>query len=151
MKEKLSEKIREFVNEITTDKRWNIKNQTLFDTLGLTLSGYACGIGRHFWFLDDEIISEVLLEELTNIGGGEKYVKSLIDFALSTFEIETKNYQSELVGIGYFRFSDRNFEKLKESIFENAMKIEEQLKTPKTEVKTNNLRENNKKWWQFWK
>ena len=149
MDKNLSKKIKAFVNEITKDKRWDINNQTLFDTFGLTLTGYACGIGRHFWFLDNETISKVLIEELTNLGAGEKYVKGLIDFALSTFEVETKNHQSELVGIGYFKFSDNNFNELIESIFENTIKIE-QSGNINENITEKNI-ENTKKWWEFWK
>jgi len=149
MEELLNTKIQKVISLTTNDKRWDLRNETMFQVFGLTLSGFSFGVGRNLCFLDAEEIAKSVASELTKLGAGENYVKGLVASAFKTFENETKSFQSDLVGIGYSQSLSEDLNELKESIFSNTNIIEQQS------VSENNAnhppQKISKKWWRFGK
>lgn len=125
MIETFKEKANKLYNKVTTDPRWDIDDQTLFNVFGLTYYGYCFGFGRLICFLEPEEINSFVLGKLVELGAGEKYVGGLIDFAYSTFVQPTEGINAQLVEIGHSHFSTVDTHELVESIFINAKSIAE--------------------------
>ncbi|MDH7445966.1 hypothetical protein [Aquimarina sp. 2201CG14-23] len=149
MEELLQNKLQKIITLTINDDRWDLTNETMFQIFGLTLSGFSFGVGRNLCFLDAEVIAKFTVSELTKLGAGKNYVEGLVASAFDTFENETKSYQSDIVGIGYFHFSSENLNDLKESIFSNSISIEQQSNLESNE--TNPRVKKSKKWWKFGK
>lgn len=147
MQELLNTKIQKIISLTTNDKRWDIKNETMFQVFGFTLSGFAFGVGKNLCFLDAKEIAASVTSELTKLGAGEKYVERLVASAFKTFENETKSFQSDLVGIGYSQSLSKDLEELKEAMFSNTAIIEQHSVSENNA--TNPPQKKSKKWWRF--
>ncbi len=121
MNELFEEKLNQVAKSITEDPRWDIQNELMTQVYGLTLFGYAIGVGRIICFLDLEDIQEAVINKLTSLGIGPKYAEGLIQHGTELFGNEDqKSYQSQLIDIGHSYFSAENINELKESIFANT-------------------------------
>ncbi|SOD19942.1 hypothetical protein [Pedobacter xixiisoli] len=123
MIEVFKEKGEQVFKKVTTDPRWDINDQTLFNVFGLTYYGYCFGIGRLVCFLEPEDINAFVQEKLEELGAGKKYVSGLIEFAYSTFTQSTEGINAQLVGIGHSHFTSINTDDLVNSVFNNAKSI----------------------------
>lgn len=137
LKNILVEKTNHFIEEISSDPRWDIQDELMFQVFGYTLYGYAFGLGRMSLFLDVEEINSVVINALVELGSGEKYARGMIDSASSTFISDQSNdIYSQFVGIGHSHFASENISECINSIFTNVNTI------------TNSTK---KVWWKFWK
>ena len=125
MVELFEQKSEQLFNKVTSDKRWDISNQTLFNVFALSYYGYSFGLGHLICFLDPEKINSFVQHKLVGLGAGEKYVTGLIDFAYSTFLQPTEGINAQLVGIGHSHFSAEDTTQLTNAIFNNAKSIDE--------------------------
>ena len=114
------EKVGVLFSTVTNDSRWDIDNEGLFIAFGMELYGYSFGVGQSFFFVNEEDINNYIIKLLIGIGGGEKYVQGLVEYAHSTFHKEDNGLYSQLVNIGWQHFSDNNLEDIVNSIFANA-------------------------------
>lgn len=117
------EKGEKIFKKVTTDSRWDINDQILFNVFGLTYYGYCFGVGRLVCFLEPREINTFVQEKLVELGAGEKYVNGLIDFAYSTFVQPTEGVNAQLVGIGHSHFTAVDADELTDSVFNNAKSI----------------------------
>lgn len=120
MEHLFTKKTEAFFDAVTADGRWNIQDELLFQVFGLTLYGYAFGVGRLLCFLDTGDIDALVEKKLMALGAGEKYVNGLIAFARSTFEAPAESVLSRIVGTGYAHFASEDATELKESVFINS-------------------------------
>jgi len=111
--------------QVTTDERWDINNQTLFNVFALSYYGYSFGVGNLLCFLDPTEINAFAKHKLIELGAGEKYVSGLIDFAYDTFLQPTEGVNAQLVGIGHSHFSAEDTTELTNAIFNNAKSIQQ--------------------------
>jgi hypothetical protein len=107
-------------NKIISDKRWNMKDELLFNVFGLTFYGYCFGLGRMIFLLDVEVINSYVEGKLVGLGAGKKYVKGMIEKAHSTFLKASDSYESQLVGVGHSHMGAKDLTQLTNSVFENA-------------------------------
>ena len=121
MRERLEEKTNNLLKLITSDPRWNLQDELLIQVLGLTIYGYAFGLGRLALFMDVDEINEVIINQLTKLGVGEKYAQGLVDTALNSFTNDKdQSVHSQLVNIGHSHFGSEDLSVCVESIFNNT-------------------------------
>lgn len=120
MKDLFEAKAEKLFNQVTTDPRWDINDEKLFNVFGLTYYGYCFGFGKLICFLDPEDINSFVAAKLTGLGAGQKYVNGLIDYAYSTFQQPTEGLYAELVGLGHAQFASDDTALLTETIFAQA-------------------------------
>lgn len=121
MRERLDEKTNSLVKLIISDPRWNLKDELLIQVLGFTVYGYAFGLGRLVLFMDVGEINEVVTNQLSKLGVGEKYAQGLVDAAFNSFTNESDiSVHSQLVNVGHSHFSSEDLSVCVESIFNNT-------------------------------
>ncbi len=120
MKDVMIKKVDALFDAVTKDDRWDFNDNALFDVFGMSLYGYAFGVGRLLCFLDADDINTTVEEKLIGLGAGEKYVKGMVEYAFSTFQTPTEGLMSQLVGIGHSYFTHSDISELKELIFRDA-------------------------------
>jgi len=125
MVEIFRQKSEQLFDQVTTDERWDINNQTLFNVFALSYYGYSFGVGNLLCFLDPTEINSFVQHKLIELGAGEKYVSGLIDFAYDTFLQPTEGVNAQLVGIGHSHFSADDTTELTNPIFNNANSIQQ--------------------------
>lgn len=106
---------------VTTDTRWDLQDEVLFNTFSFSYYGYCLGFGKLICFIDPEQVNDFVEAKLISLGAGEKYVKGLVSHAYSVFADDSdKSLHSQLIGIGHSHFSSTDFTELVNSIFENT-------------------------------
>jgi hypothetical protein len=84
--------------------------------------GYAFGVGRLVFLLDEPDIHRMAVAQLTGLGVGEKYAVGLIDAAREAMLYETaESTHRKLVGIGHWHFASENLTGLADTVFRNTM------------------------------
>lgn len=111
------------LNQVTSDERWDVNDEILFNVFGLIYYGYCFGTGRLLWFMDADAINDFVVQKLTSLGAANKYVKGLVDYAFSTFQHPSNDLNAQLVEIGHSHFASKDFTKLIDAIFDNAKAI----------------------------
>jgi hypothetical protein len=126
MRDKLEQKLDQFVKSVTDDQRWDLQDELMIQVLGFTLYGLAFGLGRLILFMDVEEIDSVTVSKLTELGIGQKYAQGLVEAAFNSFSNEDDDsVYSLLVGVGHSNFAEENLNACKESIFSNTEVLRE--------------------------
>ncbi|MFD0701203.1 hypothetical protein [Myroides pelagicus] len=114
------------MQQITTDRRWDIEDQTLFVVMGMTYYGYCLGYGKLVCMLDDQQVNEEVVEILHRLGAGDKYVRGLISAANTSFYSQEQTLYNQLVNIGHNYFMMDQLKELVDGIYLNAQTVAQQ-------------------------
>ena len=120
------DKANRLFSAITSDTRWDINDELLFQVAGFTFYGYCFGFGRLVCRMDADDIDAYVADKFTGLGAGAKYVQGMIARARQDFvtdedaePVDTDDPLSRLIGIGHAHFSADDFTPLVESIYKN--------------------------------
>ena len=126
MQPAFQDKANRLFSAITSDTRWDINDELLFQVAGFTFYGYCFGFGRLVCLMDADDIDAYVADKLTGLGAGAKYVQGMIARARQDFvtdenaePADTDDPLSRLIGIGHAHFSADDFTPLVESIYKN--------------------------------
>ena len=121
MKNTVIEKVRNLVQLVISDARWNLRDELMCQVLGYSLFGYGFGLGRLVGFLEEDEIFAIVKNELIRLGLGEKYAQGLIAHAFEVFQSDKNDsIHSQLIGVGHSHFSSSDMKEFVNSIFENT-------------------------------
>ena len=141
LKQYAKDKGREFTRRVTSDRRWKLEDELMCQVFGFTLYGYLFGIGRVHCFMDVEDIHAIIVDQLTSLGVGRKYVEGLVQAAHQEFITENnQSWQKRLIGIGHSHALQENMDVLVDSIFSNTGVLRKATERPVTPSP----------WWKFW-
>ncbi|MDR0230351.1 MAG: hypothetical protein LBI72_15005 [Flavobacteriaceae bacterium] len=126
MEDAFNQKIDLLLNRITTDKRWDLDNETLFVVMGMTYYGYCLGYGKLVCMQDNVTVNKAVVQRLVALGAGTKYTEGLVDAAEQSFFQQEENLYNQLVNIGHNYFMMDEWEELIDNIYDNTITLMEQ-------------------------
>lgn len=119
-------KLEALTSAVTSDSRWRLEDELMFQVFGFTMYGYLFGVARIACFMDVEDIQRLATAQLTGLGVGPKYAEGMIQHAHKEFVQEgNTSLHKRLIGIGHSHFACENVTELVEAIFTNTQGIRE--------------------------
>ena len=98
---------------------------------GFTLYGYLFGIGRVHCFMDVEDIHAMIVDQLSGLGIGRKYVEGLVQAAHKEFTTENnRSWRNQLIGVGHSHAIKENMKVLVDSVFNNTAAVRKATARP---------------------